>query len=113
MRKKDCLAIWTIVVALFCTVTLAQAGDLPAIEIPECKTPPMLDGTLDDPAWQAGAEIARLYKIKSDTPAPETSLRLMRDDAWLYIGAQCANVNMAHVPQLIYEHDGPVHRMIP
>ncbi|MGI6087965.1 MAG: sugar-binding protein [Kiritimatiellia bacterium] len=109
MGKRNCLAIWSLVMALFCAATLAQTGDLPAIEIPECKTPPILDGTLDDPAWQSAAEIARLYKINSDTPAPGTSLRLMRDNAWLYIAAQCANANMAHVAQLAYAHDGPVH----
>jgi hypothetical protein len=109
MHKKDCLPIWSLVMALFCAATLAQTGDLPAIEIPECKSPPMLDGTLDDPVWQSATEIAHLYKIKSDAPAPETSLRLMRDNAWLYIGAQCANPNMAHVAQLTFNHDGAVN----
>ncbi|MGI6088300.1 MAG: hypothetical protein ACOYCD_10245 [Kiritimatiellia bacterium] len=108
MCKKDCLAIWTIVVALFYTVTLAQTGDLPVIEIPECKSPPILDGVLNDSEWQSAEKIT-MYQINGDLPAPETEIYLLRDNAWLYMGARCRNANMPQVTQKALKNEGPVN----
>ena len=110
MRKRNCLAAWSLVMALFCAATLAQAEALPSIEIQECKTPPILDGLLNDSAWQSAEKIESLYQINSDAPAPETSLRLMRDNAWLYIAADCRNPHLQHAEQLAFKHDEAVHR---
>lgn len=91
----------------FCLVA-GMAGGLPPIEIPVCAKTPMLDGKLDDPAWRQATRIEHLYLINSATPAPETTLYLARDEAWLYIGADCRNSNMSHVMQLSHEHNQPV-----
>ena len=98
-----------VVVAAVCALP-GMAMDLPPLNIPICDKPPMLDGVLNDSEWQTATEIARLYKINSDTPAPETSLRLMRDNAWLYIAADCRNPHLQHAEQLAFKHDEAVHR---
>lgn len=85
-----------------------RTSELPPLNIPVCAKPPLLDGKLDDAVWQDALEIGNLYRINSDTPAPETTIKLLRDDAWLYIAAQCRNPNMTHLAQLTYEHDGAV-----
>ena len=87
---------------------IGTAAELPPLELPVCDEAPVLDGKLDDQAWQKAATIENLYLIKTRTPAPETSFRLMRDNTWLYIAAHCRNPNMPHVTQSAHEHDGPV-----
>jgi hypothetical protein len=108
MRKRNYLTAWSLVMALFCAATLAQAEALPSIEIQECKTPPILDGLLNDSAWQSAEKIT-LYQINSDLPAPETEIYLLRDNKWLYMGVRCHNANMAHVTQKALTNEGPVN----
>ncbi len=105
------LAQWGWLLAMLASAGIAyDAGaDVSSLNIPVCGKPPLLDGALEDPAWASAAKIEHLYQIGSAEPAPETTLWLMRDNAWLYIGAQCANPNMEHVPQLAFQHDGAVH----
>ena len=76
MRKRNCLAAWSLVMALFCTATLAQAGDLPAIEIPECKTPPILNGQIDDACWQNAVKVENLHGLGTADGHTSTALQL-------------------------------------
>ncbi len=99
---------WALAAAL-----LGAAGPGPAaapepLRPPLCARPPLLDGNLDDPVWSDAARIDHLYRLHSDTPAPETTLYLARDPAWLYVGARCRNPRMPQVDQLVFEPDGPV-----
>ncbi len=85
-----------------------QAAERPALEAPVCDRPPALDGVLDEPAWSASRPIAAFYRLGSSDPAPGTQVRLMRDDTWLYLGAECRNPHMERVAQRTYAHDGAV-----
>ncbi len=87
----------------------AGAGHAVPLDLPVCDRPPLLDGRLDDPAWRQAVEVPHLYGMNSDQPAPETSLRLMRDGAWFYLGATCRNPRMEHVSQRAFEAGGPVN----
>ncbi len=89
-------------------IVCAAAADDAGLNIPACGKPPLLDGALDDPEWAEACQV-ETWLINSDTPAPETRFYLMRDNAWLFIGAQCSNPNMEHVPQLAFNHDGAVN----
>ncbi len=90
------------------SVILGGTGLGAALELPVCDRPPRLDGRLDDPAWQQALEVPRLYRQNSGEPAPETAFRLIRDNAWLYLGAHCRNPHMEHVPLLAVDASGPV-----
>ncbi len=100
---------WLAVLAAALGIMNGWTAGAPPIKIPVGAPAPVLDGSLDDPAWTQAAKIEHLYQINSDTPAPETAVWLLRDNAWLYVGAQCRNSQMDRVAQLAYEHDGPAH----
>jgi hypothetical protein len=90
-------------------MAMVHAAELPFIKIPACENPPMLDGRLNDPEWEAAEKINNLYIVNSNTPAPETTIRIMRDNAWLYIAADCRNPNLQHAEQLAFKDEGPVN----
>jgi len=53
--------------------------------------PPVLDGVLDDPAWQRATVIDDLHQIEPieyESPSERTVVRVYYDDDALYIGAQ-------------------------
>ncbi len=108
MAPRQCFRFLLVMLALWSGVYTANTAELPPLNIPVSAKPPLLDGNLDDPAWQSAATIENLFQLNSDTPAPETTLWLMRDNAWLYIAAHCRNPNMEHVTQLARDHDGGV-----
>ncbi len=99
-----------LLVGLISQAESAMAADLPAIAIPACGQPPILDGKLADPVWQTAVKIENLYQINSDIPAPETEVWLLRDNAWLYLGLRCRNANMEHVSQKTLKNEGQVNR---
>ncbi len=96
-------------VLVFIVMTVAAAKPTP-LNIPECKRPPLLDGKLEDRAWRHAGKITKLYQINSNTPAPETTLWLVRHKMWLYISAHCRNPQMANFKPLTHNHDGPVSK---
>ena len=85
----------------------ALAAETAPLIIPEAPAP-KLDGTLDDPAWQNALKIEQLYLETTDTPVRDTTVYMARDKKWLFLGFKCVNSNMAHVVQLVYNHDGAV-----
>ncbi len=106
--KSSCNTVGsTLILCVMWAACSPAVAHLP-VDAPALAPPPVLDGKLDDAAWEQAFKIGQLYHPKTGTPAPETRLWLARDDAWLYIAVACRNANMEHVEQLTFEHDGPV-----
>ena len=71
--------------------------------------PPVLDGKLDDPTWQAKPDIERLVPVKADGYAvvdTETWLRI--DDEFLYVAVHCEEPLLGDVRSEVEERDGKV-----
>ncbi len=98
--------IRSLVTGICCGLTIGAFATEPApIMISETITPPTLDGTLDDPAWENAGKIETLYGENASTPVKNTTVYLVRDKKWLYAGFQCFNSNMTHVIQTAFKHD--------
>jgi hypothetical protein len=53
---------------------------------------PKIDGKLDDPAWavaQPFSAFVEIYPREGARPARRTEVRVLHDDAWLYVGVSC------------------------
>jgi hypothetical protein len=72
---------------------------------PYTEAPPIIDGSLDDPAWQR-AEVLRLV-CNQDGAAPrfETTVRLLWDQACLYVGFACEDTR---IYATMTERDAPL-----
>src|SRR5580704_6330326 len=58
-----------------------------SVTVPHTNVAPAIDGTLDDPTWQAGAVVRLTFDLRSHTPAgDQTSARLLTDGQFLYVG---------------------------
>ena len=67
-----------------------------------------IDGRLDDPAWQSApwsADFADMADPAS-SPAPRTRVKMLWDDAYLYIGADIAE---PHLWAEMTKHDSPLY----
>ncbi|MDX6248961.1 MAG: hypothetical protein QOF10_2321 [Kribbellaceae bacterium] len=65
--------------------------ELPRYKCHRTSTPPKLDGTVSDPAWETAPWTEEFVDIRGgDSPAPRFSTRakLMYDDEFLYVGAR-------------------------
>ena len=78
---------------------------------PHADTPPVLDGTLDDPVWAKAATFTGGYEFGSATKAadPATTWRVLWDENYLYFGFQCADTDII-APELkrddkVYDFD--------
>lgn len=89
----------------------AWAGP-PELIIPECPTPPVIDGKLDDEGWENSAVAAAFYALKSKGGAKSemTSAKAMRDGQWLYLAFECRNPAMPRIGQECAQHDGPQNK---
>jgi hypothetical protein len=58
------------------------------------ETAPVIDGTLDDPAWNRAKEIRLLRNQDGSTPRFETTARLLWDDTFLYVGFACEDTQI-------------------
>ncbi len=85
----------------------AQTNGAPSINAPVCAAP-ILDGALDDACWQAAPSVERLYPRGSGAASTDTTIRLARDQQWLYVGVECRNPRMPHVRQRVFQRGGPV-----
>lgn len=108
MFTKKSFAMRCLAAVVLMAISGSAALAWSPLDVPICANPPILDGKLDDPVWVQAVRIEHLYKLNSDIPAPETTVYLARDNAWLYIAAQCRNPNMPHVEQLVFQPDGSV-----
>ena len=56
-------------------------------------SPPTIDGKLDDPAWQHASCYTDLARLDGKRGYSNTTLRLGRDERFLYIAVRCDEVN--------------------
>ncbi|HET6279370.1 MAG TPA: DUF5916 domain-containing protein, partial [Polyangia bacterium] len=86
---------------------LAQAGTsgaAPRIQAVRATEPIVLDGKLDDRAWQAAPPSDAFIQHQPDEGAPpseRTEFRVVYDDRALYIGVDCQQVNSPVVRRLM------------
>ena len=92
-----------------------QITNKPAYTVVPTKTPPIIDGKIDDAVWQA-AEFTELYafvplteqkKIKAD---PATTFALSADSKNLYVAFRCMDPDMGKLKKTVTERDGKVYR---
>lgn len=90
--------------AALTALCIAALGAMPslAVFVPEVyearrvATPPVIDGLLGDVAWATADEVEPFFKYQSGgaPPAAATSLRLLWDDAYLYVAMRAADVDI-------------------
>lgn len=87
---------------------LAVCGSAGAQFVPVVHTatrasePPAIDGDLSDPAWAQAARIGPFYAYQSggDPAAAATTLRLLWDDRFLYVGYEATDTDIRSSCQL-------------
>ncbi len=84
----------------------------PELIIPECRTPPVIDGKTDDACWENSASSSGFFALKSKGGAKSdmTAVKLARDGQWLYLAFECRNPFMPKINQECFQHDGPQNR---
>ena len=73
------------------SVQIGQGRDQKTIAMVRTDTPPVIDGVLDEPAWQAAAYIDDFHQIipvEYGMPTERTEAYLMYDDDALYVGVK-------------------------
>ena len=69
-----------------------------------------VDGSLDEPAWQAAFQTGGDFTFynKLDKPEPvsvQTTFRVLYDERYLYVGVTCAEPLMGKLERAVYAHD--------
>jgi hypothetical protein len=57
-------------------------------------TPLIINGRLDDPAWSQAVEVSLLQAASGQAPRQATTVRLLWDDHYLYIGFHCEDTRI-------------------
>ena len=69
----------------------APAASVPSVRAERRATPIVLDGKLDEPAWQTatpGTQFSQSYPNAGQPPTQRTEVRVLYDDAALYVGVR-------------------------
>ena len=82
----------------------------PVVRVPVCQAPPRIDGVLDDACW-ASAYVSPTFHDFALTdatyrPNPDTTLRLITDASWLYVGLECRHPTPTDMKATITENYG-------
>ena len=97
-----------IVASLASLALAADVGQPSAVtaHVIHTATPPTIDGLLREPLWKKAASYGdfALFKGKGKRVA-DTTFRLACDDAWLYLGVDCRNPDMAALQPIVKGHD--------
>lgn len=104
-----------VLATLVCAITVgaASAGTKPfvrpSVVIPKLTAGPVLKGDMSDPLWKKGAllsDFAPMGKVK--TTIQQTSVRVLYDSKYLYLGVQCSESNMSSLVARSRGRDGSV-----
>ena len=81
---------------------------LPVYEVHRAKTPPRIDGRLDDAAWAAATPVTFIFPWPDQTGKKQkTTARLTWDDNNLYVGYDCEDSDITAV---YTKHDDPTYK---
>ena len=95
--------------ALAAAMAMAAAAILAAdVACPVTSQAPVLDGSLDDAAWQKAAVLTNFTIVGTTNTTDTTECRLLMDNAWLYFGFRCKNPGIQQMDQKEKERDGRV-----
>lgn len=100
--KRRLLFFWISALAL---TSLLHAVDLKAIRV---KQAPKIDGSLSDSVWQSAVLFTdfRMFEPSAgQTPTEKTELRILYDDANLYIGVMCYESEPGRISANTMAHD--------
>ena len=76
---------------------------VPHLSAVRVSAPPLIDGRLDDPAWQGVVptdEFTQQYPFDGQPPSERTLMRVIYDDEALFFGFDCQQVNTPIVERL-------------
>jgi len=91
--------------------TRKRGQKLPWVMTAAVRTPqaPVLDGKLDDAAWDEAAVADEFVLYGKASPATQQSdARVLWDDSHLYIGMRCFDADLGKLKKTIARRDGPV-----
>jgi hypothetical protein len=70
------------------------------------REPIVVDGKLDEPAWQRAEPISLVRTDSGTAPNHPTTVKMLWDDQFLYVGFSCIDPDIWGT---ITEHDGPMY----
>src|SRR5687768_5687217 len=91
--------------ALATSFAAALLGTPPRPELNAVRVvdPPVLDGKLDDPAWakaEASSAFVQKFPSEGNAPTERTTLRIVYDDANVYVSFDCEQRSVPVVQRL-------------
>lgn len=90
-------------------VTVANPLPLPDLMVPHAAGTVAVDGKLDEPIWQS-AETATLTRTTDGSHAKVgATVKVLRDDATLFIGFTCPEPAMADLKATVTDRDGRIY----
>ena len=93
---------------LFCLGVFSQMRELSFYEVKPAKTAPVLDGKLDDPAWQDLPRHTRYYEYAKPDPRVgklKTEFMMTYDAKGLYLGIVNYDKNISKLKKNVTDHD--------
>jgi hypothetical protein len=83
---------------------------LPQLQIPDLQQKVILDGNLNEAAWQKAAVISQLLPLKDHPVTQPTQVKIFHDANNFYIGVICHEANMDKLWEPATQRDGAVWR---
>jgi hypothetical protein len=87
-----------------------EKPDIPQMYIPVCKTPPKIDGRLNDECWKHAKLVDTFYLVGKDGVVKKHKAYVIRDATWLYVGFEVAFPSGDRELAKYFKHDQLVQR---
>lgn len=107
---KYTIAFFTMTIITFSLLGSNLTERLPEITIPECKSPPKIDGLLNDACWKKAFEIDTMNVVREERTVSKHKVYVTRDDQWLYVGFKVALPQKDREPVKYFKHDANIQR---
>lgn len=93
------------------TVAFSVGDPVPRLGLSRVQTPPVIDGTLDDAAWQGAPLIPELRKVQGGGEASQkTAVWAAYDDAGIYVAFRCLEAKMDKVVAQHKDRGAPLYQ---